>query len=189
MLKIAITGNIASGKSAVQNILENMGYKVLDTDKTGHKLLNTMPEIKEAFKDFDVFEDGTISRDKLGRLIFSNPEYKKTLEEIIHPAIKEEILRFFDKNNSETLVFVGIPMLFESDMRDIFDKALLIYTDDDIRLQRLLSRNHFSLGYAKQRMQSQLSQEAKINLCDYVIYNNGTISELKTSVRDFLSKF
>lgn len=189
MLKIAITGNIASGKSAVQNILENRGYKVLDTDQIGHKLLDTMPAIKDAFKDVDVFENGVISRDKLGRLIFSNPEHKKTLEEIIHPAIKEEILKFFCQNKNETLVFVGIPLLFESDMRDIFDKALLIYTDDEVRLQRLLSRNHYSLGYAKQRLQSQMPQDDKINLCDFVIYNNGTISELETSVKDFLSEF
>ena len=118
-------------------------------------------------------------------------EYAKPtqLEKIIHPAIKEKISEFFEKNKSESLVFVGIPLLFESDMRNIFDIALLIYTDDEIRLQRLLSRNHYPTDYAKQRMQSQLSQDTKLNLCEYVIYNNGTISELEKSVNDFLLNF
>lgn len=189
MIKIALTGNIASGKSAVQNILEKKGLKVLDTDIIGHELLDTMPEIAETFKDYDVFEDDRISREKLGRLVFSNPEQKKKLEEIIHPAIRKEIIKFFNKNKSDSLVFVGIPLLFECHMSDMFDKALLIYTDDDVRLQRLLLRNGYSPEYAKQRMLSQMSQDEKLNMCDYVIYNNGTISELEKSVTDFLSEF
>ena len=62
MLKIALTGNIASGKSTVQKILEEKGYKVLDTDKVGHKLLENLDKIKVAFRDFDVFCDEKISR-------------------------------------------------------------------------------------------------------------------------------
>lgn len=189
MLKIALTGNIASGKSTVQKILENKGFKVLDTDKTAHELLDSLPEIKKAFEDYDICENDKISREKLGRLVFANPELKKTLEGIIHPAVKDKINDFFTNNKNETLIFVGIPLLFESDMCDLFDKALLIYSDDDKRLSRLFSRNQYTLEYAKQRMQSQMSQDLKKNLCDYVIYNNGTLAELEKSVNDFLSNF
>lgn len=187
MIKIAITGNIASGKSAVQKILEEKGFKVLDTDKTGHKLLNSINEIKTTFKSYDIFDEtGEISRDKLGKLIFNNKDLKTKLETILHPAIRKEILKFFTENKSETAVFVGIPLLFETGMRNIFDKALLIYTDDVTRKKRLIKRNSYTPEYADIRMKSQMSQDEKKLLCDYVIYNNGTISDLYKAVNDFL---
>ena len=96
MIKVAITGNIASGKSEVQKILENKGYKVLDTDKIGHKILETCSEIKTTFAECDVFDEfGDISREKLGKLIFETPLLKQKLEKISHPRIIENILNFF----------------------------------------------------------------------------------------------
>ena len=189
MIKVALTGNIASGKSTVQKILEDKGYKVLDTDKTGHILLDTMPEIKEAFKDYDILNsEGLIDRDKLGKIVFSTPTLKQKLENIIHPAIKDNILQFFEQNKSENAVFVGIPLLFESDMRDIFDKAVLIYTDDFTRKERLILRNNYTPEYAELRMKAQIPQDEKKLLCDDIIFNNGTLSDLENSVEEFLHR-
>ena len=189
MIKVALTGNIASGKSTVQEILENKGYKVLDTDKTGHMLLDTMPEIKNAFKDYDILnQEGSIDREKLGKIVFSSPMLKQKLESIIHPAIKDKILEFFEQNKSERAVFIGIPLLFESNMRDIFDKAVLIYTDDFTRKERLILRNNYTPEYAELRMKAQMPQDEKKLLCDDIIFNNGTLSELENSVDECLSR-
>ena len=185
MLKIALTGNIASGKSTVQKILENKGFKVFDTDFAAHKLLEELDEIKTAFPECIV--SGKVSREKLGQLVFNNPEAKAKLESIIHPEIKREIEIFFSQNISEKVVFVAIPLLFEADMAYLFDKSLLIYSEDTLREERIISRNHYSVEYAKIRMQSQVSQDEKKHLCDFVIYNNGTLSELENSVNRFLS--
>ena len=179
MIKFALCGNIASGKSTVQKLLEEHGYKVLDTDKVAHELLtveNTL--LFNAFKDFDVFDNGEFSREKLGKLVFSNPGIKKKLEDVLHPQIRREIEKFFAQNNGEKALFVGIPLLFEANMQDLFDKILFIYTDDDIRLKRLLLRNNYSLDYAKARLNSQMRQEEKAQKSDYVINNNGSIEEL-----------
>ena len=186
MLKFALTGNIASGKSTVQKILENKGFKVFDTDKAAHELLEELPGIKIAFPE--TVENGKISREKLGRLIFGNDLLKNKLESIIHPEIRQKITEFFAKNQDEKICFVAIPLLFEAGMSDLFDKALLIYTDDVIREERLISRNQYSLQYARLRMNAQISQEEKKHLCDYVIFNNGTVKELENAVNDFLSK-
>lgn len=75
-------------------------------------------------------------------------------------------------------MFVGIPLLFEANMTDLFDKIIFVYTNDEIRLKRLLLRNGYTLDYAKARINSQMRQEEKAQKSDYVINNNGSIEEL-----------
>ncbi|MBD5402985.1 dephospho-CoA kinase [bacterium] len=183
MLKIAIVGNIASGKSTAEKVLYSLGYSVLDTDKVSHQLLSDSEIVKKEFKAFDVFDSGgNICRDKLGQLIFFNPELKFKLENILHPLVRVEIEKFFEQKNNENLVFVSIPLLFEAGMEELFDKILFIYTDDDIRLKRLISRNNYSVEYAKIRMDSQISQDEKIHKADWVIYNNSTVEDLEKEI-------
>lgn len=187
MLKIAITGNIASGKTSVQRILEQKHYKVLDTDIVGHRLLDELPEIKTAFSKYNIFDkDGKINRTELGKLVFTNSNLKAKLEAIIHPAIKQEILKFFDYNADEKVVFVGIPLLFETNMRDIFDEAVLIYTNDKIRKKRLIERNLYTAEYAQCRMDSQMPQDDKKTLCEHIIDNSGSLDNLRSEVEKFL---
>lgn len=179
MIKFALCGNIASGKSTVQRFLEAQGYKVLDTDKVTHNLLTVKnDELFKAFEKFDVFKNREFSREKLGKLVFANNEIKKKLEDILHPQIRGKIEEFFEQNKDEKYLFVGIPLLFEANMVDLFDKIIFIYADDDIRLKRLLHRNGYSLEYAKARLNSQMRQEEKAQKSDYVINNNGSIEEL-----------
>ncbi len=190
MIKVAVTGNIASGKSEVQNILVEKGYKVLDTDIVAHKLLNEYgSEIRSIFKDFDISDtDGKISREKLGRIVFTVQKAKDKLEKYIHPKIKVQISKFFDSNMSEKIVFVSIPLLFEANMQSLFDKIILVYANDNIRLKRLIDRNGYSDEYALKRLNSQDSQDKKSALCNYVILNNSDIDRLKTSVLETLTK-
>lgn len=183
MIKFALCGNIASGKSTVQKLLENQGYRVLDTDKVAHELLTVNnSELFLEFKKFDVFENGEFSREKLGKLVFANKEIKQKLENILHPQIREKIKEFFEQNQNEKYLFVGIPLLFEANMTDLFDKIIFIYADDDIRLKRLLLRNGYSVEYAKARLNSQMRQEEKTQKSDYVINNNGSIEELNVNI-------
>lgn len=189
MIKIAITGNIASGKSEVQSIIESQGYSVLDTDIEGHKILKS-EVIKSAFEKYDVFDDnGDISREKLGRLVFSSKELKSKLEEISHPKIREEILKFFNSHAEEKLVFVAIPLVYETGMENLFDKILLVYTDDEIRKQRLIERNGYTDDYADLRINCQMPQEEKRNMADYIITNNKSKTDLEFEVYKFLKSF
>ncbi len=169
MLKIAITGNIAAGKSEVEKILIENGFKVYDTDKIAHKIL------------------GDVDRRALGEKIFSDKNAKKELEDYIHPKIKQELQEIFKQKN-EKVIFVSVPLLFETDFYLLFDKILFIEADDSIRLKRLMQRNNFSEEEALKRMHAQLPQKEKIKKSDFIISNNSTKNELEKEVLVFIGK-
>ncbi len=188
MKRIAICGNIASGKSTVQKMLEAKGYKVLDTDEISHKLLTVKnKKLFEAFKNYDVFKDGEFSRYKVGQLIFSDEKARQIISSIMHPQIADEIKKFFDVNKSEEFLFVGIPLLFEANMQSMFDKIIFIYADDDLRLERLLKRNNYTTEHAMARIASQMPQNLKLNKSDYVLNNKGSLEDLSKAVDNLLS--
>ena len=181
MLKIAITGNIAAGKTQVEKILANQ-FKVFDTDKIAHEKLNDLKE----FYGYDVFTNGIVDRKKLGELVFNNPELKIKLENIIHPLIKKEVLKIFEENSNDDVIFVSVPLLFETDFYKLFDKILFVAANENIRLERLQKRNNLSRSEALLRIRAQMSQEEKIKRADFIIENNSTPEDLEKKVLIFI---
>lgn len=185
MIKVAITGNIASGKSQVEKILQGKGYLVFDADKIAHEILETSQELKKHFFQFDILENDRISRKKLGNLVFNNSNLLKELNDIIHPLVKNKILEIFKKYANEKYIFISIPLLFESNMQDLFDKIILVYCNDDLRLERLIKRNNFDIDTAQKRIKAQDKQELKINKSDIIIKNESTLENLKNEINKY----
>ena len=182
VLKVAITGNIASGKSQVENFLAEK-YPVYDTDKMVHELLNELTD----FYGLDVFTNEKIDRKKLGKIVFSNAEYKKKLEDIIHPKVKERISEIFKKHENEKIVFISVPLLYESGFDKLFDKTVIVTTDEKSRIARLMERDNISEDEAMRKINSQLSQEEKVRKADYEIKNYSDIKALKIEIENFLN--
>ena len=178
MIKVGLTGNIASGKSTVEKIFrEKWNIKVLDVDKIGHNLLENDKEsilkIKELFSNADIEDNnGKLSRDKIARIVFKDIEFKKKLESILHPKIKKILEKFFEVHKKDEILIGSVPLLFEANMEVLFDKIILIISDDDIRKNRLMLRNGYTEEEAKLRIKAQMDQNLKIAKSDYIIVNN-----------------
>lgn len=188
-IKIAIAGNIASGKTAVEGFFREKGYDVIDTDKIGHEVLNThAAEIIKAFEDDDISTNGVIDRGKLGAIVFASYHARKKLENIVHPVIRQRLEEYFEAQRGEKVILVGIPLVFEAKMEDLFDKIIFVFADDETRLERLMARNNLSQEDAMRRINSQMSQFMKLEESDYVFHNNGTLENLRNQVDDFCNK-
>lgn len=192
MLKVAITGNIAAGKSEVEKILIEKSFPVLCADVVVHNLLRDDEEVKnkfiEALKGFDFLEYGEISRPKLGKIVFTNESARKKSEEILHPLVKKEIEKFFKEQSRQgsKIAFVAVPLLFEAHFEDLFDKIILVYADDKIRLKRLMQRSDLTQEHAQSRLDIQMNQDNKKALSDFIIYNNDSLESLNEDVINLL---
>ena len=176
MIKVAIVGNIASGKSTVEEYIQKKGFKVYDSDKIAHSILAKSKEVLNFF--------GTIDRKKIAEIVFSNPEKLKKLESIIHPLVKKEFEIIFEQ--SDPIVFISVPQLFEAGFEKMFDKIIYVTANDDIRLERLIKRNSYSIEEAKKRIQAQ-NELKKKEKSDFIIENNSSYEVLEQQVTKILS--
>lgn len=193
MLSIGLTGNIASGKSIVESYFEKKGIPVINADDVTHDLIekdrDVQQKIKKLFAHEDILNDsGSLSREKIGRIVFSDQEKLEDLENIIHPAVIKKIEEFFDQKRDYPIVMASVPLLYEVDIQPMFDKTILVCADKKIRLQRLMNRNGYSLEYALERINSQISQEEKRNIADFIIENNNDILELELQINKIIER-
>lgn len=186
MIKIGISGNIASGKTQAENYIKQF-YPVIDSDEIAHEILNQKSEIiKKEFENFDILENNIISRRKLGNLVFNNKELRTKLENIIHPEITKETEKFFEENKNQKMAFVSIPLVYETKMEYLFDKIIFIYANDEIRLKRLMKRNNLTKDEALLRINSQMPQDDKIKKADFVIKNETDLNSLYSQLNEII---
>ncbi|WP_431027490.1 dephospho-CoA kinase [Lysinibacillus sp. LZ02] len=178
---IGLTGSIASGKSTVANMLAGYRLPIVDADLVARQVVEpgteTLAQIAQAFGPDVIQEDGTMDREKVGAIIFHEPAKRKILNDIIHPAIRTEMIRQRDEYvaKGEKHIVMDIPLLFESKLQHFVDKILVVSVKEDIQLQRLMERNDLSEEEARARIASQLPMSVKEQGADVVIYNNRSI--------------
>lgn len=194
-LVIGLTGGIASGKSTVSSILKEYGFPIIDADILAKEAVDPgMPaytQIVEAFGNSILQNDGSIDRAKLGSLIFGDSEKRKVLNGIVHPQVRQEMVRQRDEyiQQGKKAVILDIPLLFESKLTHFADKILLVYVTPDVQVNRLMKRNQYNEKEARQRIDSQMPLEEKKHLADEVLYNNGTVEETKNQLSAILDKW
>lgn len=189
-MNIGITGSIACGKSTVSDYLIAKGYTIIDADKLGHVALNSddvKRKLAEKFGD-EILENNEISREKLGKLVFGNDDNLKILNSIIHPKIKELILKLQEEHKDEDLVFLDIALLYEANFVDLVEKVVVVYVDEDVQLERLMMRNSLPKEEALKRIESQMSPREKASLGDFVINNSYSKEDTFQQIDEILEK-
>lgn len=188
---IGLTGSIASGKSTISAMLKDKGYPIIDADLVARLVVEpgtlNLQEIEREFGVSVINEDGTLNRETLGKLIFNDPAKRKKLNDLMHPAIRSEMLRQRDElfNSGQKTLIMDIPLLFESRLQHFVDKILVVSVTEEMQLQRLMNRNSLSKEEATARIQSQLPISEKEKGADAVIYNNGTIEQSKVQLEEY----
>ncbi|OPY89847.1 MAG: Dephospho-CoA kinase [Syntrophaceae bacterium PtaU1.Bin231] len=194
-LLVGVTGGVATGKSTIARMLEELGAPLIDFDVLSRVVME--PE-KPAWKDIvDYFgvqilnEDRTIDRNKLRAVASQDLEKKKKLEGFQHPRIQEEFLRLVQahlRENPEAVIQVVIPLLIETNMHPLFHHLLMVYAPEDVQKKRLMERDGLTEEMALRMIRSQLSVEEKKGYCDLVIDNSGPLEETRDRVRDLWEK-
>lgn len=192
---IGLTGSIASGKSTVSEMLKSSGYPIIDADLVARQVVepgsDTLEQIEQAFGRDVIREDGTMDRPKVGEIIFNDPAKRKVLNDIIHPAIRQKMLRQRHEYMTEgyKTIIMDIPLLFESRLQHLVDKILVVSVTEENQFRRLVERNGFTEKEARARISSQLPMSVKEDGADAVIYNNGTLDETKWQLNRILDNW
>jgi len=189
---IGITGGIGSGKSTVSQILSEYGAKVILADEIAREVvmpgMEAYNQIVGTFGRDILYEDGSINRKKLGDIVFSDPELLKKLNGFTHGAVAEKLSRKLDTLRNEGTDFIVVEAVapIQHGFLDLVDTVWVVLADEQIRKARIMARNNYSEQEAMQRIKAQMSEQMYISIADKIIYNNGTIEELRALVWEVL---
>ena len=184
---IGLTGGIASGKSTVSKYLAEKGFKVYDADKIAKDISgkkSVQEEIILTFGDKILDENGNIDRKKLKEIVFGDKEKLKQLNAIIHPKVIDFYKELKEKNTDKIIIF-DVPLLFESGIDKFCDKILVVISDYEIQINRIVERDKIDRDLAEKIIKSQLSNEERIKKANVVIENNSSLEDLFEKVERF----
>jgi len=192
---IGLTGNIASGKSAVAKLLQQLGAKVVDADQVARQVVEmgtpALQELVNTFGDEVCNSDGSLDRKTLGNMVFGDKAALEKLNKITHPRIRkvlQDILDDFRRQRAPGTLVVEAALLYETGLDKLVDQVWFVTAPVALRASRLMMRNGFSHEEAMKRIKSQESEELKIRKSNLVIHNDRDEEELKVIVSEAYQK-
>lgn len=185
-LLIALTGGIASGKTAVAELFAKLGVPVLDTDQIARDVVAPgMPALGQLVAQYgaDILDaHGKLDRARMRERVFSDPAQRRKLESITHPAIREELARRSAAAGGDYQVHV-IPLLVETGRADAYDRVLVVDCPQAAQIERLVARDGTSREQAEEILAAQVSREERLDAAHDVIENTGTLADLERFVQ------
>jgi dephospho-CoA kinase len=190
MLKLGLTGSIATGKSTVLAMFATLGVPVFSSDEAVHRLYagEAVAPIGEAFPG--AVRDGQVDRAALSAHLVANPGDLARLEAIVHPLVRREIAAFIERTEASgaPLAVIDVPLLFETGYDYGFDAVVVTAADDTIVRQRALARPGMTVEKLSTVLARQLPQAEKVRRADYVLDTSGTIRATEAAVRALVER-
>ncbi len=187
-LTIGLTGGIAAGKSEALAAFSRLGAATLSSDAVVHELLDSEPMVGRLVERWgpEVAPDGRVDRNRIGEVVFADPEQLTWLEQQVHPLVGERIGAWLAGLPAETgIAVIEVPLLFESEMDGAFDTTVAIVTADAVRRERAAARGH---ALVDEREAHQLSQVEKAERAEHTVANDGSVEDLERALSALLAK-
>lgn len=191
--KVAVTGGLSCGKTSVCRFFKKFGAFVISADEIVHRLLSPETDLGQKVIQLigsDIIINNQIDRSKIAQKVFNQPSLLKALEQIIHPAVEEEIKKQYEQANQQKkgkLFVAEIPLLFEAGTEGFFDTIITVVADPAISRQRFQNDTEKGAEEYEQRSQRQWPLEIKAQKADYVIVNNGNLKDLENETNKLMN--
>jgi dephospho-CoA kinase len=206
MRVVGLTGGIGTGKSTVAELLRGLGALVIDADAIVHELQAAgtplLAEIRDAFGEEILRDDGSLDRPALGQRVFADPVARKRLNDLVHPAVGREMARRLAaaRDGNARLIVLDIPLLLEGraarargetrgpSASDLVAEVIVVYARAEQQIERQLARDGATPEHARQRLAAQLPIDEKRRLADHVIDNSGSLADTERQVKELYEK-
>jgi len=190
VLRVALTGGIASGKSTVANELARRGAVIIDADELAREVVEPgtpgLAAIVRRFGD-GVLAGGQLDRAALATIVFADPQARRDLEGIIHPAVRRRAAELEAAVPPTSVIVHVIPLLVETGQESDFDLCVVVDVDHQTQLERLMARGPMSREEAESRIAAQATREQRLAAADVVVHNVGTINDLRMQLDNLWS--
>lgn len=177
-MKVGLTGGIGSGKTLVCSVLEKLGVAVYYADLEARRLMNSDPELVLQISGLfgnKAYEGGNLNREFLAQRVFKDKELLTRLNELVHPAVRKDFSRWANEQKPAFYVVEEAAILFESGSDRNMDLTVGVFSEKELRVQRVMQRDGIAREQVRMRMNSQMNEKEKMERADMVIYNDGKL--------------
>lgn len=195
MLRVGVTGGIGSGKTVVCSTFEQLGVLVLYTDLIAREIMDSHAAVRKQLLKLlgpDAYQlEGRLNRPFVATRLFSTPRIQGRINAIVHPLVQKEIEQqwLVLERKGEPMTILEAALIYEAGLDKILDAVVVVEADEELRIQRMVSRNDISVEEARTRINAQMPSKEKIKKADYILRNNGSVEDLHSRVRFLHSLF